>query len=125
MAVVSIARIVGLLILLSSSAANAAPTKFECRNSRGEVAADFVLDIAEGIIRRGSRTYEITSVNDDYITGFWPAWRGIGGEVIVLNRATGEYQRASISMVCRKYLNCGPRKLETLKVFGVCRKDNI
>jgi hypothetical protein len=117
--------LVASAIVLSSTAATLPTAKLRCRLSNGEAAPNFSINIAAKTIVRGSSTYEITSLGETYITAFATGWNGIGGEVLVLNRITGDYQRASVSMVCNTFLNCGTTKLEMLKFTGKCQRPQL
>jgi hypothetical protein len=74
----------------------AAPMAIKCNAAEGgPFAQTLTVDLEGKSMKWGIVTYKIISMNAHYITGLDDA-SGVGGEIWVLDRETGEYWRASV-----------------------------
>jgi hypothetical protein len=90
-----------LPLVMSSGACLSAPLNFNCKSDAGLAVSDLIVDIENRWMIWGAFRYEIRSVTDRYVTGIRWGSDSIGAEVWVLDRSTGEYQRASVTMTYR------------------------
>ncbi len=91
-----IAFLIAQLLLVGSSAA--APVTFKCTTSEGTPAADLVVDIEKRTMVWSIKKYTIHAIDDRYISAYENNQSRVGGEVWVLDRTTGNYLRASVSV---------------------------
>jgi hypothetical protein len=89
---------VGIALILASSGATAAPPPLKCTTSKGEAAADLVVDLNKRVLMWGGIVLTIQAVTDQYITAYELPQDQIGGEIWVLNRTSGDYSRVSLRM---------------------------
>lgn len=76
--------------------ASAEPVRLHCISEGKSVR--IVIDIDAGHIQLGSAfTYKIHRVTDKYITAKRIKSK-VGGEIMVINRFTGDYKRSSVSV---------------------------
>jgi hypothetical protein len=93
-----------LVQVMAAKTCTAAPLTLNCATQDGTPTPDIILDIDKRRMTWGSSQLEIREVTDRYITAFKPpsqSWEKVGGEVWVLDRATGDYLRASVGFVSR------------------------
>lgn len=119
------AGMLAVIFCMMSAPSLSAPTVLKCITDTGQKAVDLIVDIERNVFSWGSQQYRITHIDDVFITGQMVT-NEIGGEVWVLNRATGQYTRAAVGMYCSDQ-NCEPQKL-ALNAFiyrGVCLKPQL
>lgn len=87
-----------MVYLLAISSCAAAPVTLKCTTAQGTPAADLVVDVENSTMLWSISKYTIHAIDDRYISAHSVGPREIGGEIWVLNRATGEYLRASVSV---------------------------
>jgi hypothetical protein len=80
-----------------SSQARSEEIKLKCWDSSGRQTVDWTLDLEARRLVFGT-PYQITALTDLYVTAVFLNTQSVGGEVLVLNRVTGDYKRASIFM---------------------------
>ncbi|MDH3239971.1 MAG: hypothetical protein OEO83_04825 [Alphaproteobacteria bacterium] len=102
-----------------------AATNLQCKTESGAQASRLVLDLKARTLRWGTSTeYRITGVTKRFITAVEVRWMGapreVGNEVWVMNRATGQYWRASVFEVCA-VADCKKKTVEARTFKGVCR----
>ncbi|MBK7115276.1 MAG: hypothetical protein IPM70_18315 [Proteobacteria bacterium] len=115
-----------LVSITIAQAAEASPITYKCEASNGEVVADFIVDIDKRQIRWGSYTrYNIQSASDRFISAYEDNGRAIGGEVLVLDRLTGDYTRVALHMTStEEEMKRGePGQLTARKMTGRCEKQ--
>lgn len=83
--------------LMSLQIAQAAPVVLQCSTSAGQKVADLTIDIDRKTMKWGIVKYDIVQTNDTYITGYQKD-ADVGGEVWVINRVSGFYKRATVSL---------------------------
>ncbi|OOZ47044.1 hypothetical protein BOW46_03425 [Solemya velum gill symbiont] len=67
--------------------------------SEGRKAADLNIDLEKKVMARGLGSFDIVQEEGNYITAYQRIMSGgIGGEVFVLDRNTGEYQRGVVGV---------------------------
>jgi hypothetical protein len=97
----SIARCALLLLYFASLPTLAEPIELTCRTTTGyDIPVTIDLEKMEGTWGMGVFPYKVTHINDDLVTMIERNDSNPGGEFLVLNRATGEYQRASVYKGC-------------------------
>lgn len=109
--------------VLAAGACTAAPVTLRCITDDGERTGDAIVDIDRRVMTFGIVQYEIRSITDRYITAIHEPSDKVGGELWVLDRASGEYQRASVGFVTRGVNGAyTPFTLEAHTYRGTCTK---
>lgn len=100
----------------------AAPLTLKCKTAIG--IADLVVDIDNRTMRWGILKYEIRHVTDRYITAIHEHSDNVGAEVWVLDRTTGEYQRADVGFTMHAAVGGGytPLALTADTNRGTCTR---
>lgn len=93
--------ITACLAVLLISTAQAERTSLTCRpvSPAADVKVPMEIDLDERWLKFGEHpVYDIVQVNDSYLTAVQRKTgdKNVGGEVLVLNRLTGEVKRASV-----------------------------
>jgi hypothetical protein len=103
------AVIVVILLVLAdgthglASQAQIAPTVLKCTTDRGVTASDLTVDLGKREMRWGQASvYDVIHVDDAFITAYLRPTGNVGGEVWVLDRRSGEYQRGSVALLGQK-----------------------
>jgi hypothetical protein len=103
----------------------AAPVTLKCTAAGSSALFDIIIDIEKRTMTWGG-SYQIRSITDRYITAILDPSETrdkLGGEVWVLDKDTGEYQRASVGMVSRGVNGTyTPFKLEANAYSGRCTR---
>jgi hypothetical protein len=86
--------------LLLAASAYAESLTLKCTTVDGKPAADLTIDLEAKRMTWSLTEYSITGLTDRYITGVSREFDRIGGEIFVVDRSTGAYQRARVSMTC-------------------------
>lgn len=112
-------------LLLTLTPAIAKPYLLKCTTKSGEPAADLIVDLERRVMTWGMAVpnYIITKITDRYITAIENEdvmASNVGGEVWVLGRVTGDYQRASVGMFCKDASCRTGFELEANTYFGRC-----
>jgi hypothetical protein len=105
--------------------ANAAELTLKCRTAEGDVASDLTVDLENKTMRWGGLPYIITSVTGDFLTAMQFDDVNVGGEIFVLDRATGHYERSSVGLMCNDG-TCLSSTRSTLRAStyqGNCKKS--
>lgn len=116
--------IVLLFSFLCVSEAFAGAISLKCIDSSGQAAADLHVDLAEGELRWSIVRYRITQQSDRYISATQVTSPDeVGGEIWVLDRITGEYTRASVSILATEFSEGRPvdPRLAAVTYSGVCK----
>lgn len=104
--------------------AAAAPLTLKCSLPDGTPTSDLVVDIEKKtLVWGGFLEYTIHAVDDLYISAFKKS--GVGGEVWVLNRTTGDYLRSGVSVSWdspESFNRNVPGKLSASTYSGRCTK---
>jgi hypothetical protein len=106
------------ILLVVAAPASAEIIKLHCKTADGTPTPDLLIDLNSRRFEWGVFKYAITNVSDTYITGT-EIDTGIGGEIFVLDRVSGEVQRASVYMGCVDR-NCRNSKLTAGTFYGTC-----
>ena len=116
-------RLAGAISILFAVAAptNAETIRLHCKASDGTPSADLLIDLPARRFKWGVINYEITNETDRYITGT-QIDAGIGGEIFVLDRVSGDVQRATVYMECTDQ-SCGTTKLTARTFYGKCGRS--
>src|ERR1700741_1197632 len=88
-----------LLSIFASATCAAAPMVLKCNAVwDGPIIQTLTIDLEGKWMRFGiyGNAYKIISMTDRYITGLQETDKGVGGELWVLDRETGEYWRATV-----------------------------
>jgi len=120
---------VGLSFQLAVGAAFATqtPITLKCQTDDGIPAVDLLIDLENKEMKWGTSQYasryKIIKISDKYITALetQSVFKEAGGEVWVMDRASGEYWRASVGMTCRGK-GCTDYKMSADTYMGICRK---
>jgi len=115
--------LVSAIITAAVPFAQAAPVVLKCWTSDGTQLPDWTLDIENRELKFGQVGYGINALNDTYVTAF-NSRLDVGGEVIVLNRATGEYRRAGVAMLCTND-SCSSTVLRQWANSGRCQRQQF
>jgi len=110
-------------VVLPLTPATAGPIVLKCWTSDGTQLPDWTLDIENRELKFGQVGYGINALNDTYVTAF-NSRLDVGGEVIVLNRATGEYRRAGVAMLCTND-SCSSTVLRQWANSGRCQRQQF
>jgi hypothetical protein len=86
------------LQFVGAGAAYGAPLTLKCTTSEGTPSVDLVVDVENNTLMWGLSRYRIHSVDERYISAYLDSNDRVGGETWVLNRVTGEYLRADVSI---------------------------
>lgn len=98
-----------------------------CVTSDGASASDLIINLEAKEFKWGV-IYDITHQNDNYITAYQRNYgTSVGGEILVFNRHTGDYIRASVSMFFTPSKGEKPEdsKLRAFTYSGRCLKKII
>lgn len=79
----------------------AEPVTLKCVTDDGQQLPDLIINIEKRKMNWGNPAllkYDIIHINETYITGLEKTFDQVGGEIWVINRATGEYKRASVGI---------------------------
>ena len=87
-----------ILQVLCTGVALAEPLALKCATEDGTPAADLIVDISKRTLSWAHHKYRIISIDDRYISAYQESDNAVGGEVWVLNRASGEYLRAGVGI---------------------------
>ena len=96
---VGVALLLMELLLLPNAFADSVTLK--CRDSDGSKTGDLEIDIGKRQIKWGAYEYQIVHLTDTYISAYL-IQNGVGGEVYVINRITGEYKRGNVGIFYTK-----------------------
>jgi hypothetical protein len=97
---VLLVRFTFLPLIFMTIPAIAEPIELSCKTSEGyNIPVNIDLVEMKGTWGMSSLPYEITHTNDDYVTMMRRS-ESPGGEYLVINRATGQYQRAGAYIGC-------------------------
>ena len=120
----------GILVLASARlvavSAEAQPYVLKCSDTKGGATVDMTVDLDTRTITWG-KFYKISKVTDQYITAVEDEERmpsDVGGEVLVLDRVSGNYKFASVGLFCDKPppLCTSNSRFETLTFSGKCAR---
>jgi hypothetical protein len=107
---------------MASHVCLAAPLVLKCKTDTGTPTPDLTIDLDNRTMSWGPAKYEIRSVTDRYITAIQETNR-VGAEVWVLDRTTGEYQRAYVEMTQRAVQGgIAPPELTSAAYRGTCTR---
>jgi len=76
-----------------------------CTTVEGYALVDLVIDLDKKVVKRSAQDYTISNVTEQYITGIDSYNNNlppVGGEIMVLNRFTGDFKRAWVGMFCKE-----------------------
>jgi hypothetical protein len=109
--------------LLAIGSCAAAPVTLKCTTAYETPAADLVVDIENRTMMWGEAVkYTIHAIDDRYISAHHIHPSEVGGEIWVLNRATGEYLRAEVSISWASPQASGPGRLGAATYTGRCSR---
>ena len=110
-----------LLITFIALPTVAEPIELTCKTSDGhDLPVTINLENMKGTWGISSQPYEITHINDDLVTMMDRSDPNPGGEFLVINRATGEYQRGGVIMACdQNGRNCS---MDTITQEAQCNR---
>lgn len=112
-----------VLLLAASAMCMAAPVTLKCKTDTGTPTPNLVVDLNNHIMSWGGSNYAIRGVTDKYITGIEEGSDHIGAEIFVLDRTTGEYQRAYVLMTMAAIAGgLGPPTLTSNTYRGTCTR---
>jgi hypothetical protein len=125
--------IIPLLAILVAESAVGGPAKLNCvvtDGSRNSQTATLQIDIEMRKLKFGDFSFDIVQVNENYISAIMSTDGVIvGGEVLVINRMTGQLRRATVYLAATAdtFLKPTAKLHETMeltaKVFsGTCTK---
>jgi len=105
----------------------AEPLTLKCTTDTGEPVSDLNIDLDAGKATWGQSPegkYEIVGVTDKYLTLQQTSrFDDIGGETWVLDRTTGDYERAAVYIACVNLVingKCSSEKLVARTFLGKC-----
>jgi hypothetical protein len=93
---------VAALISSSVNRGNAEEVVLKCRSLDGQIGPTITVDVEGKAVRWGDLKLIITKVDDNFLTArTTDATYDVGGEIWVLDRATGTLLRATAGRTCR------------------------
>lgn len=119
-----------LLILLFTAffpfqTLSAKPIILNCNQDDGKTEFTLIIDLDNKNMKLGAYNYEITQVNDNYISAFSRSI-DVGGEIISINRISGIFKRAMVGIFYYGRPKSGDvGKFDTLTYEGVCAKQQF
>jgi hypothetical protein len=117
---------VSALLILASQACLAAPLVLNCKTDSGTPTPDLIVDLDNHTMGWGPYKFDIRGVTDRYITGIYENSDHVGAEVWVLDRTTGEYRHAGVSMTLRAVQGgLGPPELTSYTYRGTCARPLV
>jgi len=103
----------------------AEPVKLKCVADTGEAVADLMVDIEKREMIWGPiRHYRIAELTDEYVTAIHLDDSGVGGEVWVMSRSSGEYRRAIVGLFCFG-ADCTRERLDIGTYRGTCQTNML
>ena len=109
-----------IFVLFFSSSVLAETINLKCKVNETNSSINAKVNIDEGFMEFGWIKYDITSVTDEYITGFQT--EDVGGDIWVLNRIDGNYLRSFNWITCVDN-NCEKKRELDAGIFsGNCNK---
>ena len=92
--------IVLIFLALACQAASGEPLTLKCWLPDGKPTGDLVIDLDKKTMKwAGVLEYKIEKLTPEYITAIQESYQTeVGSEIFVINRATGDYQRASVAI---------------------------
>ena len=97
----------------------------KCIYVEGDTAPTLTIDLEKKEITTGSRfsTYDITDVNENYISAYLRP-NGVGGEVIVIDRRNGNFTRGLvINSFDADIEKPSSAKINSITFYGRCTKQ--
>ena len=100
-------------------------TILKCTDSGGSPVADLYVDLANRMLTWGPYRYRIHSADERYISAYQETAGSVGGEIWVLNRATGDYLRAGVGIfwLTPDAMKTQPGKLNANTYSGKCTRQ--
>ena len=114
-----------MVVTLSiASSLFAEPITLKCVTSEGDAAADLVIDIEKKELIWGYYSkYDIIHYNENYISAYEKPGGTVGGEIMVIDRRSGDYKRAAVGMFLHKGESPDKARLTERTWSGRCVKQ--
>lgn len=111
--------------LFSSLTVHATPTRLGCVTSDGQrVARSLYVDLEKKVIEWGLSVYDIVHANENYISAYERS-TNTGGEVFVIDRNTGEYQRGAVGIYYSFPSQESKGTFQAITMSGYCTKKQL
>jgi len=116
--------ILGLLLI---STLFSATFTLKCVNSNGTKVPDILVDLQKKTIKGGMAVYDIVALDDTYIVAYQRTnpLVSAGGEVLMINRLTGDFRRAYVGEMFTAGEDPKTAKLDAGIVEGKCYKQQF
>jgi len=108
-------------LALGTAYATQNPITFKCKSDGGINIAKVSINLDTKEMKWGKSPYGVLKVSEEYITALGLEREQTGGDIFVIDRASGEYWRALVGMFCED-TSCAIKRVETWTDKGLCQE---